>query len=184
MNEIKFNWSIIFYYCFIICLCIFPICYIYQTDKIDNIENKYEDLVKLYNKQLLNEANRLKVVNNPNVSYIDLYDALILSIIEVESNFNKNAISAGPCIGLMQVKGGSFDASTNIRQGMSILHKNFNRACSEGLPSEAIIHKMLTSYNRGYHGSNKYYKKHGTYMSAYSKKVLRLIDKHKKKELE
>lgn len=112
----------------------------------------------------------------------DLYDALIMSIIEVESNFNEKATSSdGRCIGLMQVKGGSFVPSENIKQGIYILHNNFNRALSEELTPLETIHKTLTAYNRGYHGSNKYYKKHKTYVSAYSKKVLGKIEKYKTK---
>lgn len=113
---------------------------------------------------------------------VDLYDALIMSIIEVESNFNEKATSSdGRYIGLMQVKDGSFVPSENIKQGIYILHNNFNRVRAEELTPLETIHKTLTAYNRGYHGSNKYYKKHKTYVSAYSKKVLEKMKKYKTK---
>lgn len=113
---------------------------------------------------------------------VDLYDALIMSIIEVESNFNEKATSSdGRYIGLMQVKDGSFVPSENIKQGIYILHNNFNRVRAEELTPLETIHKTLTAYNRGYHGSNKYYKKHKTYVSAYSKKVLGKMKKYKTK---
>ncbi len=91
-----------------------------------------------------------------------LYPELVLAVIDVESNFNRYAISRSGAMGLMQVmpfwlneigKPGDnlFDLKTNLRLGCTILHYYLGK-------EKGDLTRALARYN-GSRGSYRYSKK-------------------------
>lgn len=91
-----------------------------------------------------------------------LYPELVLAVIDVESNFNRYAISRSGAMGLMQVmpfwlneigKPGDnlFDLKTNLRLGCTILHYYLGK-------EKGDLTRALARYN-GSRGSYRYTKK-------------------------
>ena len=89
----------------------------------------------------------------------DLWPELVLAVIEVESNFNRFAISSAGAMGLMQVMpfwldeigqpdDNLFDIQTNLRMGCTILKYYLNKEDGELTPA-------LARYNGSY-GSHRY----------------------------
>ncbi|GAU76362.1 lytic transglycosylase domain-containing protein [Fusibacter sp. 3D3] len=123
------------------------------------------------------------------VKYSDQYDvpvSLILSIMEIESNFDEDLVGADQDRGLMQIIPGTekwlateygnelgltydpdriFDADYNIALGVKYLDILMN---SHGSNFERI----LSEYNRGPNNLKKYYALNQTYSTTYSRSVL------------
>ena len=117
------------------------------------------------------------------------FELLIMAIIDIESGGNPNATN-GRDNGLMQIDNGVFCPEQNIIDGSKILAelivKTANIECHickncENCNYENIIHRSLTSYNRGWTGANRYYAKHNKFDSEYSKKVLKKYKEYKEK---
>ena len=112
----------------------------------------------------------------------DEFVRLIMSVIEVESRGNPNAEYLG-CNGLMQIKNGTFEPEQNVIDGSKILAelvaKSVNNSDTNTTATD-ILHRTLTSYNRGWTGANKYKAKTGTFTTDYSKKVLQKYYEMKK----
>ncbi|MFK8051957.1 MAG: lytic transglycosylase domain-containing protein [Woeseiaceae bacterium] len=92
-------------------------------------------------------------------SRIELAPELVLAVIEVESNFDRFAISYAGARGLMQVmpfwldeigqpNDSLFDIDTNLRMGCTILRHYYDR-------EKGDLHKCLARYN-GSVGSRRY----------------------------
>lgn len=123
------------------------------------------------------------------VEYADQYDlnpSLILSVIEVESNFNQWEVGTSRDRGYMQIIPATekwlasdfgselglkynpdriFDPEYNIGLAaayLNLLQKNYGDNYS----------RILSEYNRGPGNLKKYYQKNGTYSTTYSRKVL------------
>lgn len=96
---------------------------------------------------------------------------LIEAIITVESNWDANAKGKNNCNGLMQIRGGSFNPHINILNGTEIL-KHYLKKCKNDTA------KALTSYNRGFTGMKKHYKKYGR-ASNYALRILKIFEFYK-----
>jgi len=110
----------------------------------------------------------------------------VLGLIELESNFNKNAIGYNTNgtfdSSLMQVNSGNqewvesllnrecnlMNFKDNIDVGILLLHYY----------SDDNAHKGFTQYNRGIGGARKYYRSNLTYVTSYSKIVLDKVGKY------
>lgn len=114
----------------------------------------------------------------------DIPPELVLAIMKVESNLNPNAKN-GRCYGLMQIhdvhcEGFNttteelFDLRRNTQIGMSLL--------SGLMESSDNLHQVLGKYNRGQAGYARYCKEVGTEVSAYSQKVMDILDEWKEME--
>lgn len=112
--------------------------------------------------------------------------ALMVALIECESSFRPNADS-GSSVGLCQINRNNwsnlskvlgitdfFDPKQNITCGVYMLGGLLQ---SYGTSTEGC-HHALTAYNRGENGAKKFYKKHGTYHSSYSNKVMAAYEKY------
>ncbi len=123
---------------------------------------------------------------------LNLPISLILAVIEHESNFDQFAVGSHQDRGYCQIipktekwlaeKFGHilnieynperiFDPEYNIGLGILYLHV-LRKTQGEN------YHKILSSYNRGTHNLRKYYEKHGTYVTRYSRGVLRKEKKY------
>lgn len=123
------------------------------------------------------------------IRYADEYDlnpSLILSVIEVESNFNQWEVGSSRDRGYMQIIPATekwlaksfgkelglqydpeqiFDPEYNIGLAaayLNLLKENYGEDYS----------RILSEYNRGPSNLKRYYQKHGTYSTSYSRKVL------------
>ena len=123
------------------------------------------------------------------VEYADQYDlnpSLILSVISVESNFNQWEVGSSRDRGYMQIIPATekwlaqdfghelglkynperiFDPEYNIGLAaayLNLLKENYG----------ADYDRILSEYNRGPSNLKRYYQKHGTYSTSYSRKVL------------
>lgn len=128
------------------------------------------------------------------LDYADLYDlrvAFVLGLMDLESNFNQYLVGTSQDRGYMQIIPGTekwlataygeelgltydtsriFDANYNIPLGMrylALLKKQYGDET-----------KMLTSYNRGDYGMEKWFKANGTYETTYSRVVLKRAAKY------
>jgi soluble lytic murein transglycosylase-like protein len=73
-----------------------------------------------------------------------------------------------------------FDPYQNILVGVNILRNRMNYWYDQNTDDEnELLHKTALGYNRGLHGSKKYIKKYKTYVTPYTKDVVKY-----KKELE
>jgi soluble lytic murein transglycosylase-like protein len=124
------------------------------------------------------------------IKYADQYNlnpSLILSVIEVESNFNQWEVGSSKDRGFMQIIPATekwlaqdfgkdlglkynpkqiFDPEYNIGLAaayLNVLKKNYG----------GDYNRMLSEYNRGPSNLKRYYQKHGTYSTTYSRKVLK-----------
>jgi hypothetical protein len=128
------------------------------------------------------------------VDYADQYDlrlSLVLGLIDLESNFGQYLVGTSQDRGYMQIIPGTekwlatsygeelgltydtsriFDADYNIPLGIKYLSILKNQYGSET--------KMLTSYNRGDYGMEKWYEANGTYETTYSRVVLKRAEKY------
>lgn len=128
------------------------------------------------------------------LEYADLYElrvALVLGLMDLESNFSQYLVGTSQDRGYMQIIPGTekwlaqdfgkelgltydtsriFDANYNIPLGMKYLSILQNQYGNET--------KMLTSYNRGDFGMEKWFKANGTYETTYSRVVLKRAAKY------
>lgn len=108
---------------------------------------------------------------------------LVLAVIEVESNYQADAISPVGAVGLMQVipeyheprmmKLNCFDLFNpyqNVTVGMDFLSELIDEY-------DGNLHKALTAYNYGQKGANDKFFGQGTYQTEYSLKVLETAEK-------
>jgi len=129
------------------------------------------------------------------LDYCDKYEirpAFILGVMDLESTFNQYLVGTSLDRGYMQIIPGTekwlataygeelgltynpdriFDANYNIPLSIKyfdILRKEFDN-------NETMI---LTAYNRGNYGLQKWYDEHGTYETAYSRVVLKRAKKY------
>lgn len=129
------------------------------------------------------------------LDYCDRYDirpSFILGVMDLESTFNQYLVGTSLDRGYMQIIPGTekwlataygeelgltynpdriFDANYNIPLSIKyfdILRKEFGN-------NETMI---LTAYNRGNYGLQKWYDEHGTYETAYSRVVLKRAKKY------
>ena len=116
---------------------------------------------------------------------------LLMAIIDVESGGNPNAIDqknkhkAVKAQGIMQVRNGSFCPIINITSGSKIFANLVARAVSQAdsdATPEDILHRALTSYNRGWTGANRFYARTETFHSGYSKKVMNKFWEYKRRK--
>ena len=117
---------------------------------------------------------------------LELPPALVLAVIELESNFDQYAVGSSNDRGYLQIIPNTekwlaesyghllgieynpdriFETEYNIGLGMLYLHI-LKEAYGEN------YHKILSEYNRGYHNLKKYYSKNQTYATSYSRGVL------------
>ena len=124
-----------------------------NKNKKSNIEEipiatRYSEFILQQNKDLDTEEAQLIVEEVKLCSAVSGIDeAIILSMISLESSYNPLAVSPAGAIGLMQVHAGvwpnaSFSISSNIRQGCSILIHYY-------LAKHRNIAKTLQRYNGG-----------------------------------
>ncbi|HAS73211.1 MAG TPA: hypothetical protein DCS67_03610 [Clostridiales bacterium UBA8960] len=123
------------------------------------------------------------------VKYADMYDipySLVLSIIDIESNFNGKLIGTSQDRGYMQIIPGTerwlvttfgeelgltynperiFDPEYNIALGIKYLDELMNEYGAD-------YERILSEYNRGPSNLKKYYEANRTYSTSYSRKVL------------
>ena len=110
---------------------------------------------------------------------------LVLAVIEVESNYNADAVSVAGAKGLMQVIPEHheprikelkctdlFNPQQNVTVGMDFLSELFNTYGGD-------VHKALTVYNHGEKGANEKFFSKGIYQTEYSRKVLETAEKIK-----
>lgn len=129
------------------------------------------------------------------LDYSDKYNirpAFILGVMDLESTFNQYLVGTSQDRGYMQIIPGTekwlataygeelgltfnpdriFEANYNIPLSVKyfdVLRQEFNN-------NET---KMLTAYNRGNYGLQKWYDEHGTYETAYSRVVLKRAKKY------
>lgn len=129
------------------------------------------------------------------LDYADRYNirpSLILGIMDLESNFGQFLVGTSQDRGYMQIIPGTekwlataygeelgltynpdniFDADYNIPLAVKYL-------AILKIEYKGNDTKMLTSYNRGNAGLNKWFAKHGTYETAYSRVILKREQKY------
>lgn len=129
------------------------------------------------------------------VQYCDQYQvdpALVLSVIEVESNFDVNAVGSSKDRGLMQIIPSTekwlarnfgtelgipynpdniFEPEYNL--GFAIRYIAYLSQSHDG-----DTHRALSEYNRGSKNLAKYYQNFKTYQTSYSKSILSRVDKY------
>lgn len=123
------------------------------------------------------------------VKYSDMMDIdydLVLSLIEVESNFNQFLVGRDSDRGYMQIIPGTekylverFGAELGVEYDPSrIFDADYNLALGiKYIDHLSEVHgndldKILTEYNRGPYGLASYYSRHNTYQTIYSQTVL------------
>lgn len=122
----------------------------------------------------------------------DLNPSLILSVIEVESNFNQWEVGSSKDRGFMQIipsteKWLAKDFGKEI--GLSYNPERiFDPEYNIGLAAAYLnllkenygdnYDRILSEYNRGPSNLKRYYQKHGTYSTSYSRKVLAAQEKY------
>lgn len=123
------------------------------------------------------------------VNYADKYDlnpSLILSVIEVESNFNQWEVGSSRDRGYMQIipatekwLASDFGKELGLKYNPDRI---FDPEYNIGLAAAYLnllqtnygddYNRILSEYNRGPGNLKKYYQKNGTYSTSYSRKVL------------
>ncbi|MEW6624450.1 MAG: lytic transglycosylase domain-containing protein [Bacillota bacterium] len=116
----------------------------------------------------------------------NVHPSLVLSIIQQESGFNIEAVSPKGALGLMQLMPGTayalsqqmgfevndlYDIDTNIRLGVYYL-----KCLAEIYPGDE--HAVLTAYNRGPTGLERFVQRHGSTKSSYSREILGTLEQH------
>lgn len=119
-------------------------------------------------------------------------NALVLALIQTESDFNKYLVSSANDRGYMQIIPGTerwlareygaevgleydpsriFDAEYQFGLGTSYLKVLFDKHGQD-------VHKVLSEYNRGPSNLKAYYRRTGTYHTSYSEKVVGRMAKY------
>src|SRR6056297_411129 len=175
--------------------------YIYDNESMQKVQTakklsayanpaKMEKAAKIMDKTPLTEEAALSIVEYS--EEFEIRTSLLLAMMELESDFKKYEVGTHEDRGYMQIIPGTekwlaeeygdtigleynperiFEEEYNIGLSalyISILHNaygdNFNR--------------ILSEYNRGPYNLRDYYKKHGTYSTSYSNKILSLEKKY------
>lgn len=129
------------------------------------------------------------------VRYADLYEidySLVLAVIEIESNFNRNLVGTSQDRGYMQIIPGTeqflaerygeelgltynpdriFEPEYNIALGIKYLDELIGVHGNQ-------LDKILSEYNRGPFGLEQYYAAHQTYETTYSRSVISRTPKY------
>ena len=122
----------------------------------------------------------------------DLNPSFILSVIDLESNFKSTEVGAARDRGLMQIIPGTerwlikeFGEQLGLKYDPSrIFEPEYNiglGAAYLGLLKESYgnnYDRILSEYNRGPSNLKKYYLKHQTYQTAYSRVILNKENKY------
>jgi hypothetical protein len=153
------------------------ISYARQIDEKTPLDIKYAVILMSYTKKL------------------NLPPSLLLALFESESDFNPTAVSPVNAKGIGQVRkvtekwileryGHLLDLTYNHDR---IFEPEYNLGCATLVLYDMYerygddnIHKILTEYNQGIGNAQKYYKKHSTYVSGYSRKIIRNTKKYEK----
>ena len=121
----------------------------------------------------------------------DLQPSLVMGVIEVESNFQQELLHANTNgtvdKGLMQLNESTYPwlakkVGLNYKKGMELnIHSNIEMGIYylsylQNLNSNP--HFVLTAYNRGPGGAQKWYEWYGTYETTYSRVVMKKIQKY------
>lgn len=137
-----------------------------STSASPEIEETESEPVRTYYDSIPLSADLQDVVFETAEEY-DVNPALILGIIEVESNFKTGAVSSSGCYGLMQLSGRYFgynlSPADNIRTG--------TKQIARLLTKYGSVHKALVCYNLGEGGAK------GISSSSYSNKVVSAMEK-------
>lgn len=129
------------------------------------------------------------------VKYADRYDieySLVLSIIEIESNFNRNLVGTSQDRGYMQIIPGTekwlaeqYGEELGIRYNPKLIFDpEYNLALGIKYLDELIalygnqLDRILSEYNRGPINLQRYYAKNNTYSTTYSRSVLSRTGKY------
>lgn len=129
------------------------------------------------------------------IEYCDRYQvdpALVLSVIEVESNFDATAVGSSRDRGLMQIIPSTekwLARNFGTELGLPYNPENiFEPEYNLGLAIRYIAylshshdgdtHRALSEYNRGSKNLAKYYQNFNTYQTSYSKSILSRVDKY------
>ncbi len=175
-------------------------CYFRQLDRSQAIHNDIEDWLDMMSLKVCTEkeAQRAQKIadNTPLdletsitvVDYADKFDldvSLILGVIDLESDFKQYEVGAAQDRGYMQIIPSTekwlfkeygnllsfdynpkniFDPEYNIGVGCLYLHELKSKHGDNE-------HRILSEYNRGPYNLKRYYDKHGTYETSYSKTV-------------
>lgn len=120
-----------------------------------------KDMSARLGKRIKDSDERIQVLRGVHreAKRVDLPPELVLAVMEIESNFDRFAISYAGARGLMQVmpfwldeigtpEDSLFDIDTNIRMGCTILRHYYDR-------ENGNLHRALARYN-GSLGSRKY----------------------------
>ncbi len=159
-----------------------------MTDNIQNIPY----IVSIEDEENIREITELTPLNRQEAEIILKYSkqyniraSLILAMIEIESDFKRTLVGTSNDRGYMQIIPGTekwiaveYGKEMNLKYNPdNIFDPNYNIGL--GVKYLSILnrlykndHKMLTSYNRGDGGMRKYFRKHGTYKTTYSKVIL------------
>lgn len=167
---------------------------VYDTEPIPEPE---ESLESTYEISFINKDFELHLVSVMQDFNINLDISYIYATIYCESSFRSNARSSSGALGYMQILPSTrdyianlirrefpqysqlssdlYDPKTNVIYGLYY----FRYIASQFGESEVNgnnINKILTCYNRGVGGGNKYYNSTGSWDSSYSNKVSRVAE--------
>lgn len=171
----------------------------YQSDSIKPVVDK----TLLQVMQLIDPTNRLTtrayhiaqktpltfedayiLAENCQATDIDL--ALVLSLIDIESEFDHDAVGAANDRGYMQIIPSTerwlvseFGAALDIKYDPSrIFEADYQFALGTAYLQHLTsnhgdnLHRVLSEYNRGPYNLADYYRKYGTYVTSYSRKII------------
>lgn len=123
-------------------------------------------------------------------SNIDI--ALVLSLIDIESEFNRDAVGAANDRGYMQIipsterwLASEFGPALNIEYDPSrIFEPDYQFALGTAYLQHLQnnhgdnLHRILSEYNRGPYNLADYYRKYGTYVTGYSRKIINNMSRY------
>lgn len=121
----------------------------------------------------------------------NLNPSLLLAVISKESNFNQFTVGSHRDRGFMQIIPGTerflarqFGAQLSLKYNpKQIFEPEYNigfGAAYLGSMKDRYgdLHRVLTEYNRGEGGANKYFRRNSTYSTTYSRAVLELEQRY------
>ena len=107
---------------------------------------------------------------------------LILAIMDQESDYRANVISASNDYGIMQINKINHESLREILGVTDFLDPEQNIRCGTYMIGKLLakydgdMHRALTAYNRGEGGANKYYSNNGTYETTYSRSIIEIYN--------
>lgn len=112
----------------------------------------------------------------------DVPAALLLAMMDQESDYRTDLISGTNDYGIMQINAINHPRLQEELGITDFLDPEQNIACGAYLIGELLdkydgdLHRALTSYNRGITGANRYAEKNGTYESSYSTSIVEIYE--------